>query len=418
MRKLLALLLMLPVIFPCTTVVSTELINSTTPLGQFECLYFLDLNYTIGVADLRQNSTYEMTPYQERTDSVSNSRYVCNYDALNINMTMPYGGSYDNDNHNLHIRCPAFPQINEFRNIEAGSSYYYSAYNLTINATHKNYNINDTLDFGESYDNNDVNIHLRTLAPANLTQNIVLVFNETRVINGTNITVSAPPYPYVGQVKNLMCGEKAEFSELGIQVNAPACINQDVNMLYGDVFSRPEYGLNVYAPTRVNENWQLKAGETKENTNAGIAASCVVTPEEYASWCRNITEEDVIATWTPYNLENYTCNNMASVCIDNLTTYCTNEEKLGGPGRFLQCYNRNLEYMTTKVADAESRATEAERKMNSLIEKYNEAENAQKNAIEVMVEFFLYVSCVLAISAGFIYFLIKKKRELDVRSVK
>lgn len=412
MRILLFILLLASAVFPCTTVTSAELINTTDTLGQFDCITIIDLNWTVNVTELRQGNTIIQIPYQQTTDSVTNNIYVCNYSDLNINQTLPHGSSYDNNNYNIHLRCEESLKLNEIRNVQAGESYTYAGLNLTFNATHPDYAINRTLDYGEHFNLSEAGIFLTAPEVANLSGNYVLTYGETINITGTSITVSAPYMPTYNMTSYMLCDEFVLIPEIGLSVYAPECLDDEIQLNHGEIYEVPEWGLQILAPLAAHETRDLAIGERYINEELDLDIGCMSSGGDLIEQCRNISESTIVNNWTRYNLDNYTCLRTAVVCIDNLTSYCKAGDKYDDVWGFMRCFDANLDSMNKEKISA-AQEIKIIREEKELIEK---ACNTPMEFVEYMAEEFGTIiaigAVVICLALLGIWFLVKKNAEL------
>lgn len=311
MRHIFFLVFFLNISAACTNIYLSELNNSNFTLSQGECIYIIDSNTNISARDYRTPSTINLTAYEVTTNPITQITYVCNYDILNINMTLSHDGSYTNSNHNISIYAPKFPLINLEKNLTAPDTYTNPTYNITINALPKITNKNISLTYTSCYYNTD-----------------------------NNETICAPDYPKFDQNIKLECGQTKTWDSFNITVSSPDCANINKTLSFGENVTLPEYKLDVRALPKPNIDWNMKSGESQGSDTYGVFVSCNTTTEQYIEFCKTMPETELKTYWEIVNLTNYTCNNYGYRCLDYMPEYCTAEEKYGDPNSLLSCMNR------------------------------------------------------------------------------
>lgn len=403
------ILFLIPVCFACTNITIADLTNSEMLLQQSECIYIIDTNTTINVMDYKTNDIINMTPYSIATNTVQNRQYVCDYDKLNLNLSLPFSGSYSELNHNITITAPTQPTINAERNLSHGETYLNSQYNLTVNCEPPpkiNEILNLTAGTSKTYDNYNLTInalHYKFNISKNLSLGGSVNFEQP------NITIFSDTLEKYNQSITLECGEKKEWPELGLTVNSIECVNANVKIEYGMNYSYPQCKLNLSASEKLNYNKQLDANEAFTNELLGINLSCQPSNQTYYEYCRSI-ESGKISDWTELNPEN--CTTYGIVCLDWVTNDCTTEEKfqIGGHG-LIACYNRNIGEMKANTSQLESDLTICNTERNKLAstsENYMQGSSQIAEAIIWGIAGFVFITA-LALAAH--YFISKKLNE-------
>jgi len=348
-------LLIISIASACTSVTTSSITNTTLLLDQADCIYISDINATINITDYRIYNTINMTPYETETNLITQTTYRCDYDLLNIDESLPHSGTFTESNHNITVTCAPPPTIDQNINVTAGSSAVFASYNLTVNAVHQNFSINKTLDYNESYYNELVGIHIFSPETGIIEENltVVLNFNETYVNEDIKLNVTAPEYPYVGENSVLKCGEFKEYPELGIKVSAPTCLNINQDLKFGEDIIMPEYGLHIEAPDPFDLDITLKNGTSFNHSASVLHIGCETPKDDYIHFCQTYGNQSITKLWEEVNLTNFTCRNVAYMCVDEVTEYCTVEEKFSGEYGFISCYNRNLNEMQTHCTAVE-----------------------------------------------------------------
>lgn len=341
MRWLL-LLLALPVAFACISINSSALVNSSTTLAPSDCLFIEDLNATVNVTDLHLNDVVNITASGNVTNAATNTTYRCNYDTIGMNKTLNFSDSYIDPLHQVFIYAPDFPKINRVMTIRGGdiASEDFAAYNLTVNCQQRPYDTSLALDFNQTYSNNETNETFTCPAYPTLNISRAMGWGENFTNAALNLSLQSPAYPNLGVNKSLKCGQVFSVPNLSVSVEAPDCINMNRTFDFGQSLALPDYNASFAAPDKLNQNVVLNDGQNYSNSTAGLLVSCQATTAQYLSFCTNISDRNLTQTWQAMNLTNYSCNNLAYVCIDNLSDMCTPEEKFGGPNRLLECVNR------------------------------------------------------------------------------
>jgi len=402
-------ILLISIASACTNITTADLTNSSLHLNQGDCYLITDINSTLNVTDYRIDGTINMTPYQVTTNPTTNTQYVCRYDLLNVSQTLPFSGSYTNAEHNISIIAPAFPPMNLEINVTAGDNYVNSTYNLTVHALYRKVNINDTLDFLECY--NDTNTNLSLCAPPKMNVYENLSYGLSFINSTYNVTINAPPYPNINEHRSLGCGETWNWTQVGISATAPPCAGVTRTMGFGERYQDSNYKIDLTVIAKPNITLTLSSGQNYTSDMYGVSATCEATRDQFIDFCKNFSDENITQYWEAVNISNYTCNNFAFTCIDNISSHCTSEEKFGGPLRLLECNNRILEQTTIKCKeDADSLAICTSEK-----EALSRAPQAISDTKNDIVNFFITgLMVIIILGCGFFLFaryLEKKKIE-------
>lgn len=385
LRLLFVLLCLVSASMACTTLTLANLANASFTLNQGQCIYITDTNTTLQAEYYKTNDTINMTAYQVATNFITNTQYVCNYNRVGMTQTLPYNGSYYNDVNQINITCPVFPMINEDITLTAPNTYSKTQYNITVRALDKKYNVNKTLGFSECYTNLETNETL--CAPEYPKVNVVetLGYGLSYINSTANISITAPPYPNINENVQLKCGESKTWSQCGVTASAPACSGVSRVMSYGEHFKDDNYKIDLTVIEKPDIQFTLKSGENYTSETYGVRGTCEASAEQFIDFCKNFSDVDLPQYWTPMNLSNYTCNNFAMLCIDEISPYCTAEEKFGGAYRLLQCNNRIAEQTYTQCKDKEDQLTICTNEKNALSQAPMAITSSTDSAVYVIV---------------------------------
>lgn len=312
----------------CTLSSLDSIVNKTTTFNT-TCVIFLDLNATIN---------FEQQP-------------------VNILKTLDFGKNYTNNPLNITIIAPVFPSINSTINLSAGENYTNSPYNLTVYALHDKLNVNKSLNFGENYTNDTV-----------------------------NVTLFAPLFPKVNESLNATCGFSKIYSDLNLTIKAPACANVDKTLTMGEVYKNDDYKIRIAAPNPLNRTEKLIDGDTFWFEPELLNITCTTPKQQYLDFCTNVTispMEKFFPTFINIS-ENYTCNSIQRVCVDNLTTACNLTEKFGGELGFISCFNRIINETNQSCTQAKNDLNKANSQL-ATITTNNNANAQTSNALDDFV---------------------------------
>lgn len=405
MRILAFIILFSGLVFACDDYTLAEMVNNSYDIDPSECINITDMGIIINAPDLRLNNTVEMTPYDTRVNSITNTEYVCNYDRLDIELTQQFGGTYHNNPHNITIHAPEFPRINEEINITAGNDKSYPQYNLTIHSLYRKVNLVQNLDYGGQYRNNNINltVNAQDYKKFNISKN--MTYDQVFTHKETNITLIAPGFPTIDEEVEPDCGTTEEYEEYNLTFHVPACVNVVKELQYGETYEYVLGGnkINISAPKKLDINKNLSDKETYNNSKAGILMSCMVDKSQYNSYCAGYNITDIARNWNEINLSNATDAHYATIRIDGLTDYCNMSEKFtqGSMGA-INCINRNIGEMKENTTKLLAEVT----KLNNIINRVDRIEaneTEQTNSLETIIKWGFFI---LVVGASMIYGLV------------
>jgi len=326
MKYIIGLLVLLGMTSACLNLSSQDLMNSSIQLNASNCIYIEDWNTTINNSINFQNNLRNITPGSNYTNYL-NETYSCLFDQLNINRTLEYDEVYIDTTHNISIRAPEYPQINSLIRLEPGRSYNNRLLNLTV--------IANVL--------NQTSPSVTSLPKLNISQNLSngQWYNNTEL----NISIYATPFVKLNESVTLRCAEVKNYPNFGISITGPACptpITRTLN--FGEHLIVADQGIDITAPAKLNKNIALNVGQTDIEENVGLAVSCSVNDTQLISLCSSQNDSQIVKLWEriPVN-ESQSCGAFSYFCINNLTQYCSNEEKYSGRYGLINCFNRNLD---------------------------------------------------------------------------
>lgn len=334
MRRILLLLIILGISSACLNINSTDLINSSVQLNASNCIYIEDLNTTINNSIVFQDNLRNISAGSNYTNSL-NETYSCLFDKININQSLDYSENYTNTAHNITIRAPGYPLLNSLVRLDPGRTYYQKDLNLTVIANVLNQSAPTVPQFHK----------------LNITQNISggQWYNNSDV----NISIYAIPFNKLNDTINLKCGENKEYTTLGITVNAPACATPIKRTLdYGEHLLVTDQGIDITAPPKLNKNLDLYVGQTDKEDNIGLTATCSINDTQLISMCEKQNDTQLVKLWDKISFnESQNCGAYTYVCVNNLTQYCSNDEKYSGRYGLINCFNRNIDEVRNQTKE-------------------------------------------------------------------
>jgi len=364
--------------YSCQTVPTLNNSNLTVSLG--ECYFIEDINATIYPQNITQNIVVNMTAPDTKTEPYTNTTYNCIPKLENINSSLYFGGNYTNTLYNISIYAPAFPKINQEINLTAGENKTFDEYNLTIHSLPKKYNIYKSIDYGETYSNTDVDIN-----------------------------ITAPQFPQINENLDInKCGFSKRYDRYNLTVKVPNCIDKTVNLSFDDVYTDDFFKVIIKAPKKQNVKLTLDDGEKYEDNETGINITAKTSFEKYNAFCKNNSVDFVISTWQYFNTTNYTCRTYSYMCLDNLTQYCTYDERVGNPLGIIECQNRVANESMKKVFETQEELSKCNNERAVLLSNTKQTNEATERMYEILL--YIVVLFFLFLAGGvFIYGYAKQK---------
>lgn len=334
MRRILLLLVLLGISSACINISSQDLINSSIQLNASTCIYVDDWNATINNSVIFQNNLRNITPGTNYTNSL-NETFSCAFDHLNINQTLDYDEEYADTIHNVTLRAQGYPQLNSLVRLDPGRSYTNRFLNLTVTANVLNQSVPTVVQ----------------VPKLNISQNLSggQWYNNTEL----NISIYATPFNKLNETTQLKCGESKTYATLGVSVNAPACPTPITRTLdFGEHLIIRDQGIDITAPAKLNKNIALTVGETEKNDTIGLTVSCAINDTQLISLCQSQNDSQIVKLWEriPIN-ETQNCGAFSYFCVNNLTQYCSNDEKYSGRYGLINCFNRNIDEIKNQTKE-------------------------------------------------------------------
>jgi len=303
----------------------------------------------------------------------------------NINRTLNFSEYYYNSIYNISIYPPAFTKINQEINLTAGENQSFVDYNLTIHALHKKFDINKTLNFGELYSNSEVNIE-----------------------------IYAPAFPKINENINISkCNYLKRYDAYNLTVQTLSCLDRTVNLSFDDVYDVDFFNLIIKAPQKQNVKLTLDDGEKYENIEAGINITAKTSFEKYNAFCKNNSLDFVISSWQYFNTTNYSCKTYSYMCLDNLTQYCTYEERVGNPLGLIECQNRIAEQTLSQKAQLEEELNKCNNERAVLLDNTNKTNTATERMYEILL--YIVILFFMFLAGGIIVYGYAKQKAKEMR---
>jgi len=367
----------------CQTIPTLNNTNFTLLFG--ECYFIEDINATIYQQNISQNNVVNMTAPSTQYNTYTNTTYNCMPRLENINRTLNFSEYYYNSIYNISIYPPAFPKINQEINLTAGENQSFVDYNLTIHALHKKFDINKTLNFGELYSNSEVNIE-----------------------------IYAPAFPKINENINISkCNYLKRYDAYNLTVQTLSCLDRTVNLSFDDVYDVDFFNLIIKAPQKQNVKLTLDDGEKYENIEAGINITAKTSFEKYNAFCKNNSLDFVISSWQYFNTTNYSCKTYSYMCLDNLTQYCTYEERVGNPLGLIECQNRIAEQTLSQKAQLEEELNKCNNERAVLLDNTNKTNTATERMYEILL--YIVILFFMFLAGGIIVYGYAKQKAKEMR---
>ncbi len=412
MKHLLFILSVIVVSSACTTLNSSDLANSTKTLGLRDCIFIEDWNATINTSYSPTNQTVNLTALGTATDILSGNLYNCNYNLENINQSITPGAYYYNQKNNIYLTCPIkqyginqrLDFTNNYTNQEAGIIILPPLYPIL--------NQNITPDYSGSFINDSLKLNVTCPAYPKLNLAVPVPIGINYTNHELNLTCIGAEYPKFNENISLECNGTKTYVNPNITVSAPKCLGIVKKMDYGEHIIIPNE-LDLTAPPAINENLTLIDGGRFFDNASNTDIRCHPSDEQYITFCKNMTEENIVKGWDKINISNMTENQTHIGCfyVDNLTQNCNIDEKFGGKVGFIQCYNRNIDNMNTKITEATDKYnicnTERQQMVTNSQNNKDTTENLSDTSLNIAIG---VIAAVMIFLAGWRW-LDKKKAE-------
>lgn len=161
-------------------------------------------------------------------------------------------------------------------------------------------------------------------------QIINLTFNQSYYINSSNTTIIAPIIPLISENTTLIIGQCYNNTLYNLTVCAPPndLANIDENITCGQTFIDSTHNITINSlPTQI----QVISQNVLQSTLANV--SQFVTEDGFTCF----QDSNKTNCQNRYNIQT-SQNSTESICLDNLTTFCTGNEVLDG--NIIGCFRR------------------------------------------------------------------------------
>jgi len=391
MKKYLLLLGLIGLSFSCINISLSN--NSSYSFSPYECYHDDNLNITFNQSIFLNNSTITLQPNQTILDNVSGISYF----SPQINSTI------------INTTISNCSPINQVIYLDPTQNFTNSTLNLSVFA--KRANINTSIDPNSTYYNSTYNFSVTAKSCPDSKANLNLTFDigSNYTNSNENITIQVKGIDKKNQTIKFKCGESAREELTNNTYLAPSCANIEREIAFGETYVNDEFKLKLIAPKKLAKTETIYDGQQFVDERQDLVIKAKTTNEQYLNYCKNVSDETVTIAWQNYNLsKGY--SRLAYVYVDDISPYCTIEEKFNETGLY-KCFNRNLGEMQNKSKENLDNYNICKTEKEKLSISVNNAEQSTNSLFEKVMIIMVVAGGLLLIGVAFAFWLIKSNRE-------